>query len=396
MSNAIEAGELEDRHVSAASTSRPMVLHCYAGNLYGGIEAMLAALAQAEAEAEGRSSGFALAYDDGRLGRELRAAGAAVEALGPARFGRPWTVARARRRLARRLAGSGPGAVVCHACWSHALCGPVARRAGRPLAFWMHDRAGAGHWLERLAARTPPDLVLANSRFTAATAPALFPGVPVAVLPCAVAPPRIADPAAARARLRRALGTPADATVLLQASRLEPWKGHRLLIAALGRLRDRPGWAAWIAGGPQKPGEAAYLEGLRAEVAAAGLADRVRFLGQRADVPALLAAADIHCQPNTGPEPFGVAFVEALYAGRPVVTTRLGGAVEILTAACGVLVEPDDPAALAAALWALIADPAARARLGAAGPPRARALADPAAVAGHLRTHIALLFAATD
>jgi FkbM family methyltransferase len=358
---------------------------------------MLAALARAEGEGQaegegeggggdpGRRSGFALAYDDGRLGRELRAAGAAVEGLGPARFGRPWTVVRARRRLARLLAGAGPAAVICHACWSHALAAPVARRAGRPLVFWMHDRAGGGHWLERLAARTPPDLVVANSRFTAATAPGLFPGVPVEVLPCAVAPPRVADPAAARARLRRELGTPADAVVIVLAGRLEPWKGHRLLLAALGRLRDRPGWAAWIAGGPQKPGEAAYLDALRAGAAAAGLADRVRFLGQRADVPELLAAADLHCQPNTGPEPFGVAFVEALYAGLPVVTTRLGGATEILTADCGVLVEPADPEALAATLAGLIADPSARARLGAAGPARARALGDPAAVGARLR-----------
>ena len=101
-------------------------------------------------------------------------------------------------------------------------------------------------------------------------------------------------------------------------------------------------------------------------------------------MPALLAAADVLCQPNTGPEPFGVAFVEALYAGRPVVTSRLGGAIEIVAADCGLLVEPADPAALAAALAALIADPQSRARLGAAGPARARALCDPAAVRDRL------------
>jgi glycosyltransferase involved in cell wall biosynthesis len=47
------------------------------------------------------------------------------------------------------------------------------------------------------------------------------------------------------------------------------------------------------------------------------IADRVRFAGQRDDVPRLLAAADLHCQPNSSPEPFGVAFVEALAAGLP-------------------------------------------------------------------------------
>ena len=57
-------------------------------------------------------------------------------------------------------------------------------------------------------------------------------------------------------------------------------------------------------------------------------------------------AADIHCQPNTAPEPFGLVFVEALYAGLPVVTTALGGALEILTDACGVLVPAGDAPAL--------------------------------------------------
>jgi glycosyltransferase involved in cell wall biosynthesis len=395
----LENGMLNDRPVDREPAGAPLLSssslatghwplatacwHCYAGNLYGGVEALLATLARRRDLCPELEPRFALCFE-GRLAEELRACGAVVESLGGVRFGRPWTVLRARRRLARLLAAADPAVVICHACWSHALCGPVARRAGRPLVFWMHDRADDGHWVGRLAARTPPALVLANSRFTAETAPRLFPGVPVEVLYGAVAPPRLDDRAAVRARLRRALGTPEDAVVILQASRLEPWKGQALLIAALGRLRDRPGWMAWLAGGPQRPREAAYLDGLQAAARAAGLAGRIRFLGQRADVPALLAAADIHCQPNTGPEPFGIAFVEALYAGLPVVTTRLGGAMEVVTEDCGRLVAPGDPAALAAALAALIADPAQRARLGAAGPARARALCDPALVLGRL------------
>ena len=127
------------------------------------------------------------------------------------------------------------------------------------------------------------------------------------------------------------------------------------------------------------PHEARYLEALRAEAAALGIGPRVNFLGQRGDVARLLAAADIHCQPNTGPEPFGITFIEALYAGLPVVTTSIGGALEIVDGSCGILVRPDDPAALAAALARLIEDRELRARLGAAGPARAAALCDPRA-----------------
>jgi glycosyltransferase involved in cell wall biosynthesis len=108
-----------------------------------------------------------------------------------------------------------------------------------------------------------------------------------------------------------------------------------------------------------------------------GSGERVNFLGQRGDVARLLAA-DIHCQPNTGPKPFGITFIEALYAGLPVVTTSIGGAMEIVDGSCGMLVAPHDPAALAGALRALIEDGELRARLGEAGPARAATLCDPA------------------
>jgi len=115
-----------------------------------------------------------------------------------------------------------------------------------------------------------------------------------------------------------------------------------------------------------------------------GVANRVQqqaaheqFLGERRDASRLFRAADIHCQPNTAPEPFGLAFVEALYASLPVVTADMGGAREIVTPACGILVAPGDSDALTRALQHLVDDPAARATLGAGGPARARALCDP-------------------
>lgn len=356
------------------------VLHAAAGNLYGGVESQLRALA--ESQARGHGPGLAMEYAvcfEGRLAEVLRAAGAAVHVLGPVRFSRPWTAWRARRRLARVAAGRGVDVLVGHGCWAYLLAAPVARRAGRPVAFWMHDLLSGAHRLERAAARFRPDLAVANSRATAATLPAVFPGS-VAVVVRNVVPAPEFDRAAARAAVRAELGAADGEVVVVTTCRLERWKGHGPLLEALARLKERPGWSAWIAGGVQRPHEQVYLDALKAQVRAAGVTDRVRFLGQRGDVPRLLAAADVHCQPNTAPEPFGIAFVEALHAGLPVVTTRLGWAVEIVTDACGVLVPPGDAAALAAALAALIADPAARARLGAAGPARAAALCGPGVV----------------
>jgi glycosyltransferase involved in cell wall biosynthesis len=108
-----------------------------------------------------------------------------------------------------------------------------------------------------------------------------------------------------------------------------------------------------------------------------GIAERVRFLGQRSDVPALMAAADIYCQPNTGPEGFGLTLVEALRAGCPVITSALGGALEIVGDNCGILCPPGNVEAVAEALRKLITDPAYRKRLAQAGPIRATELCAP-------------------
>jgi FkbM family methyltransferase len=158
---------------------------------------------------------------------------------------------------------------------------------------------------------------------------------------------------------------------------MEPWKGHGQLLAALARLIDDPRWVCWIAGSAQREQEVAYVRGLRAMSESLGVARRVRFLGQRTDIPRLLAAADVHCQPNVEAEPFGVVFIEALSAGRPVVTTDLGGAREIVDDSCGILVPPGDTARLAESLRRLIDEPALRSSLGGHGPARARQLCDP-------------------
>jgi glycosyltransferase involved in cell wall biosynthesis len=346
------------------------VLHLYSGNLYGGVESVLVTLARFRDAVPEMQPAFALAFE-GRLAAELRAAGAEVHVLGPVRLSRPLSVLRARRRLSKLLSGACFDVALAHAPWSMAVFGPAVGKRGVPLAFWMHDAAGAGDRVERLARRVRPALAVCNSAFTAATLPAIYPSAPSAVVhPPVPAPPPL-DRDACRAQLRAELGTPAGDVVIVQVGRMEPWKGHARLLSALGVLRGVPGWTAWIVGGAQRAEEAAYLSGLHDLAAAMGIADRVRFTGERADVPRVLAAADVACQPNEGPEPFGVAIVEALWAGLPVVATAAGGAPEIVTERCGVLVPADRPGELADALRRLVEDGDARRLLGARGPERA-------------------------
>ena len=127
-------------------------------------------------------------------------------------------------------------------------------------------------------------------------------------------------------------------------------KGHSRLLQALATLKSIR-WTCWIVGGPQRESEISYFDNVKSLAGELGIADRVRFLGTRNDVPALLAAADIFCHPNSyPPEPFGIAFVEALQAGLPVVTSAMGGAMEIVSEECGFLLPPEDDIALADAL----------------------------------------------
>lgn len=349
------------------------VLHVYAGNLYGGVEAMLATFARLRELVPEMEPAFALAYE-GRLSRELRDTGAAVTIVGGARLSRPWSVWRARRDFARFLASEAPDVCIFHSAWSHGIFAPVAARARVPLVFWLHDAVSGGA-AERLARRTAPRLAVCTSEYVRGTLPALFPHAASAVVYPSVPAPSDLSPARA---VRAELETAEDAVVIVQASRMEPWKGHRVHLEALGRLRDDARWTCWLAGGAQRPHELRHLEEMRALAGRLGISDRVRWLGERGDVPRLLAAADLLCQPNLGPEPFGMTYVEAMHAGRPVVAAALGGAKEIVTPETGLLVPPNDPAATADALRTLVADPALRARLGAAGPARARELCDPA------------------
>lgn len=353
------------------------VLHISSGNLYGGIERVLATLASYRHLCPDMEPHFALCFDD-RIAAELRETGVPLSLLGSVRVSRPWTVLRARRALRAVLARGGFDFVVCHGCWPHALFAPVVRRLGLPLAFWSHDVPQGRHWLERWAARTPPDLVIANSKYTQAAVPQLFPGVPSEVIYCPVPPPQIDDPAAVRRAVRQELGTPADAVVIVMASRMEALKGHLVLIEALAGLKENTQWRGWVAGGVQRPAESAYRDKLVAQVDRVGLSNQVRLLGQRADIPQLFCAADIYCQPNVAPESFGVTFVEAMYAGLPVLTAALGGALESVDDSCGILFPPGDASALASALRSLVEGSESRRRFGAASYARALALCDPA------------------
>lgn len=349
------------------------VLHLVSGNLYGGVEAMLVTLARHQHAAPGMTPLYALCFD-GRLRRELESTGYPPAMLGEVRTSRPWTIRRARRKLELLLRTQPIDVAACHGAWTHVMFGPVLRRSSVPFALFLHDVARGRHWVEHWARRTRPDAIVANSAFTAATSSALFEDLAARVFHCPVPPPSAVS-AEERQRVRSELGVRADQVVIIQASRMQPWKGQREHLLTLAGLRHLPTWISLQVGGPQRSSEEPYFTALERLARELCIADRVKFLGQRSDVPRLLAAADIHFQPNEGPEPFGIAFVEAMLAGLPVVTYRRGAVPEVLGAAEGFLCSSRSE--LASALSSLLVSPDQRRQMGESARRRAVTICHP-------------------
>lgn len=353
------------------------VLQLCAGNLFGGIEVNLLTLARFRDVCPEVEADYGVCFE-AKLAESLRRVGGRVHELGQVRFSRPWTVMAARRRLSCLLRENHYDVVICQEEWTHAAFAPVILNAGSKLVFWAHDRhERPGDWLARLARRTPPDLVICNSRYTADSMSAYLPGVAFEVVYCPVAPlPKPAD--GVRADYRRRLQTPDESVVIVQVGRWEPHKGHLVHMEALGLIRDTPNWVCWQVGAPQRKSEKLYQDEVRRAAAAHGVGDRVHFLGWQPELGTVLAAADVYCQPNVRPEPFGISIVEALYARLPVIASDQAGPREILTQSCGFLGSPGDAHEIATALSRLIRLPDLRRTLGAAGPDRAAELCDPA------------------
>lgn len=354
------------------------VLHAHSGNIFGGIESMLLALIGRRPELIAHD--VVLAFDDTFAAR-LRAAGHPPEIVGDVRLSRPWTVRAARRKLARQIAARKPDVVVTHSAWGLAVFGPVARRCGRPLVVWAHAAPGR-HMHDRLAKRTAPDRLICNSEFTRERFAEEAPTIPADVVYPAVPAPPAATPEL-RSAVRAQWGIAPETVVIAQVGRIERGKGQLELIEALSDLDDDPSWTCWEIGGAARSEDIRLARRLAQRVEELELERRIAFLGPRDDVPALLAAADLYAQPTIAPESFGITFIEALYAGLPIVATNIGGAREIVTDRCGILVPPQHRAALGEALRGVIRNRALRERLGSDGPARAAMLCDPDRQAEH-------------
>jgi len=180
--------------------------------------------------------------------------------------------------------------------------------------------------------------------------------------------------AAARVRIRAGFGTPAERVVVLIVSRLVRPKGYPELIEA---MRALPEAELWVVGERLPSDRGTDLTPL---FDASGLGSRLKLLGYREDVPAILAAADIFALPSHF-EGLPMVLIEAMLTGLPVVASDIPGPREqVMPGVSGLLVPRADAAALAAALASLAEAPERRAAMGKAGRERALSRYDEANV----------------
>jgi glycosyltransferase involved in cell wall biosynthesis len=337
----------------------------------GGAETVLLNLFGASEELRRRSLIVTLGFGDGDLPSRLRALGAEVVELPKARFRHPWRVVHTFTSLRAIALASGARAVIGNGGHPQVIAGIVARLARAKAVFMAHMIYPHPIWKNELgdvlALAGPLDLSLAVSQAAQSTMSKLRPGVRNRLLYNGT-PVREVAPADAAAA-RRELGA-AEADVLIGVfGRLQRWKGQDVFVKAAGEVaRARPNVKFAIVGGSVFGLEPEFLEGLRKQASVEGLADKLIFTGFRTDVPRLMAACDVVCHTSRVKEPFGLVIVEAMAVGRPVIATAGGGPSEIIASESdGVLVPPDDAAALGRAMLALVDDPQRRRAIGARG-----------------------------
>lgn len=227
--------------------------------------------------------------------------------------------------------------------------------------------------LERALARATTRIIAISERQVAEIrALGITSGARLVCLPLGLELSAFDDPP--RGRLREELGVGAEVPLIGAITRLVPIKAIGVFVDAAAIVaREHPASRFVIAG----DGECA--EPLRARAARLGLADRVHFLGWRADVAALYADLDVVALTSHS-EGTPVSVIEALAARRAVVATAVGGVPDVVSQGTGILVRDGDTAGIARAIVSLIDDPERRHRLGEAGRARVVPTYDAAAL----------------
>jgi glycosyltransferase involved in cell wall biosynthesis len=283
--------------------------------------------------------------------------------------------ARSIASLARQI---GASLLVANTVRAAFYAAPAARLAHVPFVwymrdFWLSEFRPRHLWADRLGKRllcAAAARVLVNSNTTSDHLPC---ETKIIVIHNGIDIDRF-DLTLGRTPFLNQHGIPADAPLVGTVGRLRPWKGQDRFLRSMARVADAlPSARFLVVGGAIFDVQDSYPERLRRLAAELGIADRVTFTGQLADVRSAFAAMDVFVHPGD-PEPFGLVNLEAMAMGKPVVAFAHGALPEIVRdGETGLLVPPGNEEALSGAVIDLLGDPHRRSAMGIAGRARVEA-----------------------
>jgi glycosyltransferase involved in cell wall biosynthesis len=284
----------------------------------------------------------------------------------------------------RRYLAAHPVDVVNAHSSTDAWLAALARRAMRappPLVRTRHisapvPRDRLTRWLYTTASAhvvTTGDAIRSALIREIGVAPARVTSIPTGVDPARFAPRD-------KLEARRWLRLPETAPLVGICATLRSWKGHRFLVEAVPLLAHRDAQLLIVGEGPQR-------DALQKQIAALGLHDRVRMIGNQNDVAPWLAAFDVFALPSYADEGVPQALVQAMFVGAPCVTTDAGAIGEVAIADhTALVVAKENAIALAAAIDRLLADSALATRLVIAARERVAAKFSLSSMLDHMET----------
>jgi len=291
-----------------------------------------------------------------------------VEVL-PLLFRKPWQV-NAALQLAEILRSRRVDIVHSHIFYASLLASPVAWSCSVPIVietphvreYWRRGRLKSRYVIDRLVGHCVNRYIAvseANGRYLAEEK--RLPSQKISVIHNGSDLKRFQH-VRSKSGLRQKLGFRNDDLILLVAGRLEPQKGHSVLLSALPQIRrDFPNVHAVFAG------EGALTQQLQRQVEALSLQGIVDFVGFQSNMEEWFSVADVTVLPSFY-EGLPLSAIESLAAATPVVASAVDGTPEIVIhGRTGLTVPPGAPDELASAICVLLADPELRARFGGAG-----------------------------